>query len=178
MQKQLRKEGRRNVYEMQKLQALHQRQTMVKEIRPLVQYFPWCYLYRCRLLQNTCRIRVGNFFKGSLSSSSGVALNWLVVHPGAMQVLQRKTEEAAAATKRLKEILEARKSTKENTSNGIPPSIFPSFWWWIQVLINDYIQEHHICNSWSFRHFFMIVSSSHCSKWNHVGLSSFCTNTI
>jgi kinesin family protein 4/21/27 len=44
-----------------------------------------------------------------------------------MQVLQRKTEEAAAATKRLKEILEARKSTKENTSNGIPPSIFPFF---------------------------------------------------
>lgn len=60
MQEQLRKEGRRNVYEMQKLQALHQRQTMVKEIRPLVQYFPCCYLYRCRL-QKICRIRM-NFF--------------------------------------------------------------------------------------------------------------------
>ncbi|KAG0589833.1 hypothetical protein KC19_1G052000 [Ceratodon purpureus] len=58
---QLRKEGRRNVYEMQKLQALHQRQT---------------------------------------------------------KVLHRKTEEAAAATKRLKELLEARKSNKENVTNG------------------------------------------------------------
>lgn len=36
-----------------------------------------------------------------------------------MQVLHRKTEEAAAATKRLKELLEARKSSKENTTNGI-----------------------------------------------------------
>lgn len=58
---QLRKEGRRNVFEMQKLQALHQRQT---------------------------------------------------------KVLQRKTEEAAAATKRLKDLLEARKSSKENCTNG------------------------------------------------------------
>ncbi|CAM6035512.1 unnamed protein product [Sphagnum compactum] len=58
---QLRKEGRRNVYEMHKLQALHQRQKMV---------------------------------------------------------LQRKSEEAAAATRRLKEVLEARKSTKEHASNG------------------------------------------------------------
>ena len=36
-----------------------------------------------------------------------------------MQVLQRKTEEAAAATKRLKELLEARKSNKENATSGI-----------------------------------------------------------
>ena len=36
------------------------------------------------------------------------------------QVLQRKTEEAAMATKRLKELLEARKSNRDNTltSNG------------------------------------------------------------
>jgi hypothetical protein len=37
-----------------------------------------------------------------------------------MQVLQRKSEEAAAATRRLKEVLEARKSTKEHASNGVP----------------------------------------------------------
>ncbi len=36
-----------------------------------------------------------------------------------MQVLHRKTEEAAAATKRLKELLEARKSSKDNTTTGI-----------------------------------------------------------
>ncbi|CAK9197574.1 unnamed protein product [Sphagnum troendelagicum] len=63
---QLRKEGRRNVYEMHKLQALHQRQKMV---------------------------------------------------------LQRKSEEAAAATRRLKEVLEARKSTKEHASNGNEKSL-------------------------------------------------------
>ncbi|GLJ15113.1 hypothetical protein SUGI_0247080 [Cryptomeria japonica] len=59
---QLKKEGRRNEYEMHKLQALHQRQKMV---------------------------------------------------------LQRKTEEAAMVTKRLKEILEARKvSSRDNTGGA------------------------------------------------------------
>ncbi|KAJ7298771.1 hypothetical protein O6H91_Y429500 [Diphasiastrum complanatum] len=59
---QLKKEGRRNEYEMHKLQALHQRQKMV---------------------------------------------------------LQRKTEEAAMATRRLKEVLEARKSApRENVLQG------------------------------------------------------------
>eukprot|EP01018_Ginkgo_biloba_P015048 Gb_15753 [translate_table: standard] len=56
---QLRKEGRRNEYEMHKLQALHQRQKMV---------------------------------------------------------LQRKTEEASMATKRLKELLEARKASSRETT--------------------------------------------------------------
>lgn len=41
-----------------------------------------------------------------------------------MQVLHRKTEEAAAATKRLKELLEARKSSKENTTNGTLECLF------------------------------------------------------
>ncbi|OAE24281.1 hypothetical protein AXG93_1052s1040 [Marchantia polymorpha subsp. ruderalis] len=59
---QLRKEGRRNEYEMHKLQALHQRQKMV---------------------------------------------------------LQRKTEEAAVATRRLKELLEARKAPKDS-AQGVP----------------------------------------------------------
>ncbi|KGN60259.1 kinesin-like protein KIN-4C [Cucumis sativus] len=58
---QLKKEGRRNEYEMHKLLALNQRQKMV---------------------------------------------------------LQRKTEEAAAATKRLKELLESRKAARETSSGG------------------------------------------------------------
>eukprot|EP00250_Pteridium_aquilinum_P007538 c17227_g1_i1 orf=339-4568(+) len=63
---QLKKEGRRNEYEMHKLQALHQRQKMV---------------------------------------------------------LQRKTEEAAVATRRLKELLEARKvSPRENSGYGASTS--------------------------------------------------------
>ncbi len=37
-----------------------------------------------------------------------------------MQVLQRKSEEAAAATRRLKEVLEARKSTKDMLPMVIP----------------------------------------------------------
>lgn len=44
--------------------------------------------------------------------------NWKFVYP-VTQVLQRKTEEAAAATKRLKDLLEARKSSKENCTNGM-----------------------------------------------------------
>jgi kinesin family protein 4/21/27 len=46
-----------------------------------------------------------------------------------MQVLQRKSEEAAAATRRLKEVLEARKSTKEHASNGVSSlSLFVVVW--------------------------------------------------
>ncbi|CAM6127040.1 unnamed protein product [Calypogeia fissa] len=58
---QLKKEGRRNEYEMHKLQALHQRQKLV---------------------------------------------------------LQRKTEEAAVATRRLKELLEARRSPRDSAGHG------------------------------------------------------------
>lgn len=88
-----------------------------------------------------------------------------------MQVLQRKTEEAAAATKRLKEILEARKSTKENTSNGMHLRFSDN------VLTDKNIQMHHICNSYD-RHVLMVVSSSHCNVFNLVGLSSSSTNKI
>jgi hypothetical protein len=35
-----------------------------------------------------------------------------------MQVLQRKSEEAATATRRLKEVLEARKATKDHASHS------------------------------------------------------------
>ncbi|MCO5550274.1 hypothetical protein L7F22_003755 [Adiantum nelumboides] len=67
---QLKKEGRRNEYEMHKLQALHQRQKMV---------------------------------------------------------LQRKTEEAAAATRRLKDLLEARKfNAREASINGASTTNGPS----------------------------------------------------
>ncbi|KAI5065342.1 hypothetical protein GOP47_0020037 [Adiantum capillus-veneris] len=67
---QLKKEGRRNEYEMHKLQALHQRQKMV---------------------------------------------------------LQRKTEEAAAATRRLKDLLETRKANaREASTNGASTTNGPS----------------------------------------------------
>lgn len=40
----------------------------------------------------------------------------MVFHsPGAFKVLQRKTEEAAMATKRLKELLESRKASSRET---------------------------------------------------------------
>lgn len=45
-----------------------------------------------------------------------------------MQVLQRKTEEAAIATKRLKELLEARKSSaRENSGEFLFFFFFPLF---------------------------------------------------
>jgi kinesin family protein 4/21/27 len=40
------------------------------------------------------------------------------MHLNVLQVLQRKTEEAAMATKRLKELLEARKSSPHDISGN------------------------------------------------------------
>ncbi|KAK3019934.1 hypothetical protein RJ639_004917, partial [Escallonia herrerae] len=99
---QLRKEGRRNEYERHKLQALNQRQKMVRISLALQ------YLFISVLIRLSC---TEYYFEKKLNFEIHCISN----------VLQRKTEEAAMATKRLKELLEARKSsTRENpgVSNG------------------------------------------------------------
>ncbi len=66
-----------------------------------------------------------------------------------MQVLQRKSEEAAAATRRLKEVLEARKSTKEHASNG-DSSLFLCLLCgkeWIQSCNTDLVVPPFICST-------------------------------
>ena len=82
MKKQLRKEGRKNEYEMLKLQALNQRQKMVQ------------------LHEVVMTVTLGY-------------LDLICFH---YQVLQRKTEEAALAARRLKELLESRKSCSKETA--------------------------------------------------------------
>lgn len=78
---QLKKEGRRNEYEMHKLLALNQRQKMVNRF-----------------------------------SNNSFLLYWLnPLFMSSLQVLQRKTEEASLATKRLKELLESRKTSSRES---------------------------------------------------------------
>lgn len=83
---QLKKEGRRNEYEMHKLLALNQRQKMVSK-----SLCGMAFIYRnIYSLLYTC------------------------------QVLQRKTEEANMATKRLKELLESKKTSRETPGHNAP----------------------------------------------------------
>lgn len=69
-----------------------------------------------------------------------------------MQVLQRKTEEAAMATKRLKELLEARKSSGRDNS-GISLRIATIFC----IIINT----PNLTALPSFSFFFFLLSSKH-----------------
>lgn len=56
-----------------------------------------------------------------------------------MQVLQRKTEEAAIATKRLKELLEARKSSaRENSGEFLFFFFFPLFFSFFHFQVCNY----------------------------------------
>ncbi|KAG4964956.1 hypothetical protein JHK82_039172 [Glycine max] len=87
---QLKKEGRRNEFERHKLQALNQRQKMNRSTLTLE-------------------------FRTTLYDMDMVQL----VVAQLDEVLQRKTEEAAMATKRLKELLEARKSSSRDISGSM-----------------------------------------------------------
>lgn len=91
---QLKKEGRRNEYEMHKLLALNQRQKMVSL---------WL-----------------------ITSFCGLGCWLFLLFMCSFQVLQRKTEEAAMAAKRLKEVLESRKASSRETTGQ------ETYWWVLQ----------------------------------------------
>ena len=97
---QLRKEGRKSEYERHKLQALNQRQKMVSTRTLLCNFESLDFEYCSKVSE-----------KSRKKEDSEVCNS---------QVLQRKTEEAAMATKRLKELLEARKSSPRDHS-GMEP---------------------------------------------------------
>ena len=97
MHQQLRKEGRRNENEMQKILASNQRLKMVNS----------CFLYDIiNLLLTETTFLFSFFFFGVLLLDN--YFSYILVF--LCQVLQRKTEEAFMSTKRLKELLESRKA--------------------------------------------------------------------
>jgi hypothetical protein len=70
-----------------------------------------------------------------------------------MQVLQRKTEEAAMATKRLKELLEARKSSGRDNSgmNGTSPGSHmteKSLQKWLEQDLEVMVHVHEVRNEY------------------------------
>ena len=97
LHQQLRKEKRKNAYEMQKLLASNQRLKMVKP----------CFLYD--------DISLLFFFRGGRGSESLLEICFPTFGPF-VQVLQRKTEEASAATKRLRELIESRKALSRRSA--------------------------------------------------------------
>ena len=104
LHQQLRKEKRKNAYEMQKLLASNQRLKMVKP----------CFLYD--------DISLLFFFGGGgvggwvgRGSESLLEICFPTFGPF-VQVLQRKTEEASAATKRLRELIESRKALSRRSA--------------------------------------------------------------
>ncbi|KAF9600122.1 hypothetical protein IFM89_003669 [Coptis chinensis] len=99
---QLKKEGRRNEYERHKLQSLNQRQKLANA---------------SVLRMKPSGVHIHSVTKRSLRPMFTEKTYVILFIPySSNQVLQRKTEEAAMATKRLKELLEARKSSARDSS--------------------------------------------------------------
>lgn len=103
LHQQLRKEGRRNENEMQKLFASNQRLKMVNS--------RFLYDITNLLLSETTSFL---FFFLFWCITSGQLFSYILVL--LCQVLQRKTEEASMATKRLKELLESRKALSHKSA--------------------------------------------------------------